>query len=473
MTTSFKESYDAICIGSGIGASTFAYGLAKRGLDVALLERGDFFKPQVKDMEPLHIYRFENEKVIGGQSKAYGAAMYRFRETDFKATEMEAGLSPAWPISYGDLEPYYCEAEKMFKIHGSSENEKTDPPRSQPWPYAPIPHQGPVVELVSRLEQRAGQKVSYIPRAIDYDPQGGGKCVLCRHCDGYYCPRDAKLDAEIAMVRPAIATGKVTVFTKTNAKKVLVTPDGKKVTGVLVERDGQEMTLLTSVVGLGCGLRETPMLLWRSRTSQHPKGLANGSGALGRYWASHTQRWVFPLKLGVQKKEFHQKTFAINDFYSEGVIQSAGNLEPLGMSRRIRWFANWILDNSFQVFAMSEALPTRDTGYELTDDGVKLIGMPKRNTQTIKKLRKRAASIFRKAGYVVFCPPMEGNFHNVGTARMGADPSESIVDGFTKAHDVDGLHVVDSCVLPTSGVLNSGLTIAAVALRAAQHARVS
>jgi choline dehydrogenase-like flavoprotein len=474
-----NSSYDAVVIGTGVGGSTFAYALARRGLNVAVIERGDYFKPEVKDLVPLHLHYFQDLPVIGGQTKSFGAAMYRFRESDFEPTEMENGVSPGWPITYAELEPYYCEAEKLFKVHGSSINDTTEPPRSQPWPHDPIPHQGPARELVERVTERAGFPVSHIPRAIDYDPLNGGKCVLCRFCDAYYCPRDAKMDAELAALRPAVATGNVTLLTKTQCLRVLTTPDGKKVTGVVLRSDGgSEFTLNTPIVASGCGLRETPLLLWRSRTSQHPNGLANGSGALGRYWASHTQGWVFPMKLGVQAENFHQKTFAINSFYHSapdwkypmGVIQAAGSIEPIGMSRRYRYAAEWIIKNSFQTFVMTEALPGPNTGYALSDDGAKLIGMPIKNKRTFAKLRRHAAKIFRAAGYTTFVPPMEGNFHNVGTARMGADPATSVVDGNCKAHDVDGLYVIDSCVLPTSGALNTGLTIAAVALRAAQSA---
>src|SRR3954468_6684920 len=101
--TNQNTSYDAVVIGTGIGGSTFAYGLAKRGLNVAVVERGDFLKPARKDLAPVHMHNFADLSVVGGQTKAYGAAMYRFRESDFKATEMEAGVSPGWPISYADL----------------------------------------------------------------------------------------------------------------------------------------------------------------------------------------------------------------------------------------------------------------------------------------------------------------------------------------------------------------------------------
>lgn len=470
-----NKSFDAVVVGTGIGGATFAYALAKRGLNVAVVERGDYFKPERKDLAPLHLHHFAKLSVIGGQTKSFGAAMYRLRESDFKPVEMEAGVSPGWPIAYADLEPYYGEAEQLFKVHGSSENDPTEPYRSSPWPYPAIPHQGPARELVERVMERAKVSVSYIPRGIDYDPNNGGKCVLCRHCDAYYCPRDAKMDAEIAALRPAVDTGRVTVLTNTECVRVLTTPDGKKVNGISLRKEGREFTVHTNLVGLGSGLRDTPLVLWRSRTSQHPKGLANGSGALGRHWASHTQGWVFPIVFGVQKREFHQKTFAINAFYDSGpdwkyplgTIQASGNIEPIGMSRRIRYPAQVVIEHSFQTFVMTEALPTINTGFTLSDDGAKTLSEPVKNKRTFDKLRRYAAKIFRSAGYVVFAPPMESNFHNVGTARMGSDGATSVINGNGKAHDVDGLYVIDASALPTSGALNSGLTIAAVALRAA------
>jgi choline dehydrogenase-like flavoprotein len=474
------QTFDAVVVGTGIGGSTFAYALAKRGLNVLVAERGDYFRPEIKDLVPLHYYHFGDTPVIGGQTKSYGAALYRMREADFNEVEMESGVSPGWPLAYADLEPYYGEAEKLYKVHGSSVNDPTEPPRSTPWPHDPVPHQGAVRELVERVTERAGMGVSYIPRGIDYDPEGGGKCVLCRHCDAYYCPRDAKMDAEIAALRPAVATGRVTVMTNTQCLRVLTTPNGARVTGVELRGPAGDITVLTGIVGSGCGLRDTPLLLWRSRTSGHEKGLANGSGALGRNWAAHTQGWVFPLKLRAQKGDYHQKTFAIHAYYHSGpdskhpmgVIQASGNIEPIGMSRRYRYLANVLINHSFQTFVMTEALPTMDTGFELSDTGTKTISLPVKNAKTFKKLRKLAAKIFRRAGYTVFVPWLETNFHSVGTARMGSDPSKSVINSFAQAHDVEGLFVVDSSALPCSGALNSGLTIAAVALRAAASAQL-
>jgi choline dehydrogenase-like flavoprotein len=468
-------TFDAVVIGSGIGGSTFALALAQRGMTVAVVDRGDFLRPQGRDLTPVHLAYVQRQPNIGGQTKSFGAAMYRFRESDFRAVEMESGVSPAWPISYDDLEPFYAQAEVLYRVHGSSAHDATEPPRSTPWPHDPIPHQGPVQELVHRLRERAGVEVSYIPRSIDYDPSNGGKCVLCKHCDAYYCPRDAKFDAEIGALRPAVDTGRVSVFTKADALRILTTPDGRKVTGVVIRRDGREISLKAGIVCSSGGVTETPLLLWRSRSAAHPNGLANRSGALGRHWAAHTQSWVFPIAVNVQQDSFHQKTFAINSFYHStpgvnapaGVIQAAGNIEPTHMSRRHKYFVQALLHNSFQTFIMVEALPSSSTGFVLSDNGAQVLAEPIRNPQTVKRLRRHARELFRAAGYPVLAPKMEEKFHSVGTARMGETAETSVIDSHCRAHDVQGLYVVDSSSLPTAGALNTGLTIAAVALRAA------
>src|SRR6185295_548348 len=113
----------------------------------------------------------------------------------------------------------------------------------------PIPHQGPVRGLVQRLTERTGVSVSHIPRAIDYDPAAGGKCILCQHCDSYYCPREAKMDAEIAALRPALRTGLVTVLTGAQCLRVETTPDGRRAVGIRVKQNGEEFMIHAGLVG--------------------------------------------------------------------------------------------------------------------------------------------------------------------------------------------------------------------------------
>src|SRR2546426_5263843 len=202
-----RRGYDVAVIGSGLGGSTLAYRLAQRGLHVLVVEQGDFLRrPPRRPNDPvgLHIRSFDpRPTLVGGPTKFYGAAMYRMRERDFQATRHEAGESPAWPITYADLEPYYSEAERLYRVHGARDGDPTEPPRSVPFPYPPLPHAPMVSTMVDRLRD-SGTCGSPMPRALDY--AAGGKCVLCPTCDAYYCQLDAKMDAEIAALRPALGT---------------------------------------------------------------------------------------------------------------------------------------------------------------------------------------------------------------------------------------------------------------------------
>ena len=466
---------DAVVIGSGLGGSSFAYGLAKRGFRVAVVDEGKPVRFDVGDLSPVHQVLLGEGPKIGGLTKTFGASMYRLREHDFEATETEVGVSPAWPISYAELEPFYGAAESLFKVHGSGENDASEPPRSTPWPYPPIPHQGPVVDLVARISQRTGVPVGHIPRSLDYDPLRGAPCVLCRHCDAYLCRRDAKIDAEIGALRPAIATGRVRLFPETSCLRVLTTPDGRKVVGVRVRRGSDEWTIHARTVAVAAGVAGTPVLLHRSANHSHPHGLANGSRSLGRYVGAHRQGWVFPIAKGIQRREFHQKTFAINAFYEPngdwpypmGTIQAAGYIEPLSISRRYRLAVSALLRNSFHTFVMTESIPDRSSGFALSDTHAELAQPPRPGLKTFMALRRRAIELFRGAGHRVFAPRIFDYWHWVGSARMGHDASRSVVDSRCMAHDVDNLYVVDASALPSAGALNTGLTIAAIALRTA------
>ena len=194
--------------------------------------------------------------------------------------------------------------------------------------------------------------------------------------------------------------------------------------------------------------------------------------------AAHTHAWLFPIVPGVQKTEFHQKTIAINAFYESaprwpypcGTIQAAGLMEAwLSYAAPMRSAVATLLRNSFQVFVMTEALPSKDAGFSLSDDGPKLLSWPRPNKKALTTLRRLALDIFRSAGYVVWGPPRsKTDWHPVGTARMGNDPRTSVTNSHCRTHDIDGLYIVDASSLPRTGAVNTGLTIAAIALRVAQ-----
>ena len=266
------RGYDAVVVGTGLGGSTLAYRLAQRGMHVLVLEKGDVLQLRPYQLgEPVgvNVKSFpaiaakemsfpHGINIVGGQTKFYGAAMYRMRENDFLGISHEAGVSPAWPITYDELEPYYCEAERIYRVHGASQGDPTEPPRSFPFPHPPLPHTPLVASLVDRLSQ-SGTLVSSLPRALDYGPEG--KCVLCSTCDAYYCRLDAKMDAETAALRPALASGYVELMTRTRCLRVLTSEDGTKATGVLVERDGEQRVLHADFVAVCAGVGRSAHLL--------------------------------------------------------------------------------------------------------------------------------------------------------------------------------------------------------------------
>jgi choline dehydrogenase-like flavoprotein len=482
VSLNLKAHYDAIVIGSGAGGSAVAYRLALAGKQVLIVERGKELKP-IEPVQAHSIGRYVNDEVnpgenaarfLGGQTKFYGSALYRLRESDFSAVEHETGISPAWPFPYSTLEPYYTEAERLYRVHGDPLSDSTEPPRSAPLPYPPLPHSAVVKPVVERL-QAAGASVSAIPRGLDYGPQG--KCVLCPTCDGYYCQLDAKWDAENAVLRPAIRTGNVDVLLHTHCKKILTDDAGKRASGIVIKHDENEYTVMGDHIVVAAGLPDSMMLLWQSRNQQHPAGLGNSSGNLGKHLGGHSVGIVFPFINWLGMPANHTKTFSISNYYNGaphwkypmGIIQVAGQMPYWRLaSRLMRVPARMVAKRSLMCFFMIEAIPTAESGFKVTAESVSEKIEPVVSTQTFEKAREYAADIFRRAGYYVLARKNPASlWHETGTARMGNDPATSVCNSNCEVHDISNLYVTDASVLPTAGAVNTCLTIVAVALRAA------
>jgi choline dehydrogenase-like flavoprotein len=476
----FTPGHDVIVVGSGAGGSTIAHRLAQHGRRVLIVEQGDFIQRQRADLSTLaaRFYpNFEGISVVGGPTKFYGAAMYRLRESDFRATQHEAGVSPAWPIDYGELEPYYCQAEELYGVRGSAEGDPSEPFRSKPFPHPAVPHAPQIQRLVDRLRS-TGNSVAPIPRAIDYGPDG--RCRLCGNCDAFYCPFDAKLDAEISALRPAIRTGKVDLMTNAECLRVLTDESGGRAKGVLVRHQGEEHTIESDAIVICAGVPRSAQLLLKSANSKHPRGLGNASGCVGRYYSGHSVGLVFPVLSVRQLPPIHAKTFAINTYYEgspgwpyhTGVIQSACQIPFWEERGALKWWkrraAEFIGRRSLFCYYMVEALPTRDTGFEFNGEEIVRRIPPVHNNETIQRLRKLAIKAFRQAGYPVVVAPggTAAIWHPSGTVCFGADPSSSVLDAHCKVHEIDALYVVDGSTLPSAGAVNTGLTILALALRA-------
>src|SRR5215472_1844158 len=168
MTT---QHYDVIIIGTGAGGATLAHKLAPSGKRILLLERGGYLPREPENWDSREVFindrylsgeswydgsgqAFEphQQYFVGGNTKFYGAVLFRLRERDFGEVQHYGGLSPAWPISYQDLEPYYAAAEKIYLVHGQAGEDPTEPPRSGPFPYPPVSHE-PRIQQVGRLRE--------------------------------------------------------------------------------------------------------------------------------------------------------------------------------------------------------------------------------------------------------------------------------------------------------------------------------
>lgn len=411
--------------------------------------------------------------VVGGLSKFYGASLFRMRENDFRETPLEVGVSPAWPITYDELEPFYGEAERLFRVHGSSYGDPSEPPRSSPYPYPPLPHHPILAEMVDRLEA-TGTPVSPLPLGLDYGP--GGKCSLCGTCDAFVCQVGAKMDAETAALRPALATGLVDLVTGAKCLRILTDAAGANVTGVVIRIEDQLKEVHARIVVAACGYAGTPSLLRRSRTAVHPQGLGNAGGALGRYLCGHYAGYGF-VPMGLKPiGSPHIKTFGIMTYYEPsdawpyptGTIQMVGKRPMWEFAPRIlRPVLKAIATRCVAVLYMTDVPPTRDARLLFKDDVVVGQVEPPRIPRTYKRLRDLTVSTFRRAGFRVIAPPTRHLAHPVGTARMGDDPSTSVVDRYGMVHGVEGLYIADASVMPSAGAVNTALTIIALALRTA------
>ena len=472
----------AIVIGSGAGGATAAWSLAQKGAQVLVVEAGDFLKPvELKDGDPVGRFMYEviggpdgAMTYVGGKTKFYGGALYRMRESDF--THTGADGSPSWPIGYEALEPYYEQAERLYRIHGAAEGDPSEPRRAAPFPHAPLPHHPRVQRMIDKLN-RTGTPTAPIPRGLDYGE--GGKCVLCATCDTYFCQREAKMDAEIAALRPAMATGNVQLLTNTECLKVETSPDGKRVTGVVLRDADGVRTVGADAVLVAAGIPETAKLLRRSRTDQHPEGLGGNGGALGKYLSGHSVGYVFALCSLGKLPPMHSKTFAINAFHDGapgwegqlGVIQAVGQIPFWEIaSGPMKVIARIVGERAMTFFYSTEAHPTAESGFVWDGDEIRAKIEPSHDMAAFERLRSLAVERFGKAGYHVLArkrPPYL--WHESGTARMGTDPKSSVVDPDCQAHGIKGLYVVDQSAPPTAGRVNTSLTIMALALRAGDH----
>jgi choline dehydrogenase-like flavoprotein len=494
---------DIVIIGSGMGGGTMASALATSGADVLIVERGDFLPRELENWSPQSVFadgRYKNAEdwyaadgssfspgvyyYVGGNTKLYGAMLPRFREADFDTIQHAEGISPAWPVGYDEIEPFYAQAERLYGVHASVGADPTEPWRSGPYPYPEVPHEPAVQQLADALTVQ-GLKPFSMPAAIDL--RDGGRCVRCRTCDGYPCMVDAKGDADVVAVRPAVQQGKVRLLTRTRIDRLKTSPDGRTVVAAIGQVAGRGVTILGGRFVVAGGAANSAALLLRSGSDRHPNGLGNGSGLLGRNYMVHNSTFFVAVDPRRRNHTRFQKTLAWNDWYSAGPntphplgnVQMLGKLQGpmLGSARPHvpQSLLRYMTNHSIDLYLTSEDLPSESNRIAVDGRGRITVHWRPNNLTAHKELVRRTTQVMRRAGYPLIFTERMGiatNSHMCGTAVMGEDPARSVLDPTCKVHDLVNVWVADSASFPSSAAVNPALTIAANALRVARKGGV-
>lgn len=483
-----------------MGGGTLAYALRNSGARILLVERGDYLPQEPENWSPKDVFKLKRYKpaemwqdssgrlfqpgvhyFVGGNTKVYGAALPRLRRQDFETIEHEGGTSPAWPISYADLEPYYSAAEALYFVHGQVGGDPTEPPHSGPYPFPAVPHEPYMEELSSRLQK---QGVSPFRLPIGIDLRTNGRCIRCKTCDGFPCKLHAKADAEVCAVRPALESPNLELWTRSYARRLVTDEAGRRVIAVELEREGEKVEVYADTFIVSCGAVNSSALLLRSANSAYPEGLANSSGLVGRHYMVHNNTALMAIDPRRRNPTVFQKTLAVNDFYLRGPdwpyplgnLQMVGKLQAGMLTASKPFVPNFILqgmaDHSVDWWVMSEDLPDPENRVRLASDGSIQVHWRPNNRATHEKLIQTASRLMREAGYPLILVERMGidtNSHQCGTLRFGNNPAMAVLDPYCKAFDLDNLYAVDSSFFPSSAAMNPALTIAAQALRVAEH----
>jgi choline dehydrogenase-like flavoprotein len=509
------ERYDVIIIGTGAGGGTLAHQLAPSGKRILLLERGGWLPREIENWQTADVFvdnRYispdtwydESGKAfqpqvhyfVGGATKLYGAALYRLRQEDFGEIRHHDGISPAWPISYEDLEPYYTRAEQLYQVHGTRGEDPTDPPAGSPYPFPALPHEPRIQQLHDDLA-KAGLHPFHAPCGVMRDEANPpfSTCIRCATCDGFPCLVHAKSDAEVLAVRPALEHPNLTLLTGARAVKLNTNSNGTAVTEVLVERDGSHESYSADIVVVSCGAANSAKLLLASANDPHPRGLANGSDQVGRNYMFHNSQAVLALSREPNPTVF-QKTLGVNDFYfhGPGFDYPLGNIQMLGKSQPEMFrgekpretmlapgFAlRDISSHAVDFWLSTEDLPKPENRVTLEPDGSVRLSYVSANDIPAKRLFEQFKSMLGSLGmhphhliprhaYLKTDIPVAGVAHQAGTCRFGTDPSTSVLDVNCRTHEVDNLYVVDTSFFPSIGAVNPALTAMANAVRVGDH----
>jgi choline dehydrogenase-like flavoprotein len=505
------RQYDVAIVGTGAGGGTLAAKLAPSGLKILLLERGDFVPREKENWDARAVFvenRYHTRETwvdkhdrvfhpgtnyyVGGNTKFYGAALLRMREADFGEVRHIDGVAPGWPVRYDEWEPYYGQAERMYHVHGARGTDPNEPWASEPFPHPPVSHEPRMAEIVKGLE-RIGLKPFSLPIGIKLDEANRmqSPCIRCNTCDGFPCLVDAKADADVVGVRPALAHANVTLVTNMKVTRLETDPSGRQVTEIVAMRGDTEERFSADVVVIAAGTVNSAALLLRSASDAHPNGLANSSDQVGRHYMHHNNSAIIAISKTPNPTIF-EKTIGLTDWYygADGWEYPLGAVQNIGkaMKEMLEGDAPFLtpgkaLDvmahHSTDWFVTTEDLPLDENRVTLTDDGQIRLSYTPTNEKSHHELLKRFEHALSQVSaldhflpsevYLAKKLPIAGVAHQCGTVRFGDDPRSSVLNRDCKAHDLDNLYVVDASFFPSSSSVNPSLTIIANALRVGDH----
>lgn len=496
-----------------------AQSLAPTGKSILILERGPHLPVEDDNWDPKavfvdkkyrtteqwrdkhgHLFTPNTNYWVGGNTSFYGGALMRFKREDFGAVVHAGGLSPAWPITYDQMKPWYEMAEKVWEVRGTRGIDPTDQDDDPPFPFPAITHD-PGVERLRLHFETIGWTPSPLPLAIrrdDVSPELG-LCIRCKTCGGYPCKVLAKVDARTAALAPLEEAANVTVLAGYKVLNLETDVSGDTVTRVLAEGADSLELFSADLFILAAGAANSAAILLASHSDLHPKGLANTSDQVGRNYMFHVTSAVVSISTVPFGAAF-PKTLCVNDFYFGD--RASDFPYPMGQIQMLEYMTGQTLEGQLadmvppdfipddlsdelathmvSFLAMSEDLPDPDNRVTLGTDGrinlAYTFGDLSGHRLLVDKLEAGLRG-FVRSQHTLFEPhfqidellPLYGTAHQCGTLRMGHDPATSVVDVNCKAHDVTNLYVCDSSVFVSSAAVNPTLTIVANALRVGAH----
>jgi choline dehydrogenase-like flavoprotein len=471
------------------------------------VEPNQTFRPTVSDPAKLNVGRgVLYRRAVGGSSVHFAANYWRFRPIDFKERSKWGSISGTgfadWPITYEELEPYYTKVDWEIGVSGAAG--PNDPPRSRPYPMPPLPNKSSGV-ILERAARALGLHAQVSPMAIAsrlYD--GRSACGACGHCAYYGCEFGAKASSLVTMIPKAIATGRCEVRTDSTVTRVNTSASGRATGVVYLDKDGRERRQYAHAVIVAANGAETARLLLMSTSPAFPHGLANSSGNVGRYimfngYSTTTGRFEHPLneyKGAIASRnvlDFYDAD-PKRGFYGGGGIDARFPYGPIAFSinglpedlptwgieykRALREYYT----HSVRFMSHLTSLPLASNTLTLDPDHRDRWGRPgfcltyqdhQDDMNTKQWFRDRMQEMMEAAGATrVWNQPVlpaDGGVHLLGTARMGNDPRDSVVDRYHRAHDVRNLFICDGSSFVTSGRGQPTMTIQALAFRAADH----